>query len=73
MIKERQSEIERTGEASPMVIFPEGTTTNGTALLKMKKGAFYGRKTITPIVLKYSTGSCSPAWSANDLIPLIFF
>ena len=28
----------------PLIIFPEGTTTNGRALMKFKKGAFFTEK-----------------------------
>ena len=31
-----------------------------------------GEKCVKPIILKYSVGSCSAAWGANDFLPLVF-
>ena len=39
-----------------MLIFAEGTTTNGTSILKFRRGAFEALKTVTPtfsIMQKY--------------------
>ena len=55
-----------------MLIFAEGATTNNSSLLRFKKGAFMGEKCVKPIILKYSVGSCSAAWGANDFLPLVF-
>jgi len=44
----------------PLLIFAEGTTTNGTSLQDFKKGAFIAGKPIRPVVVKY-TGSWNPA------------
>lgn len=38
-LKDRQQEA-IDGKRSPLVIFPEGATTNGTGLIHFKKGAF---------------------------------
>lgn len=45
-IKTRQEEIEEKGNYSPFLIFPEGSTTNGTALMSFKRGAFNFEKTV---------------------------
>lgn len=37
----------------PLVIFPEGTTSNGKGLLTFKSGAFEGTPPITAFCLKY--------------------
>jgi hypothetical protein len=37
----------------PFLIFPEGTTSNGTCLLKFRKGAFYSEKKVRPIFMKF--------------------
>jgi 1-acyl-sn-glycerol-3-phosphate acyltransferase len=42
-----------TGE-KPIVILPEGTTSNGRALLKFFSGAFEGGGTVQPVLLTYS-------------------
>ena len=39
-IIERQSQIEKTKKYHPLLIFAEGCTTNGSSLIKFKKGAF---------------------------------
>ncbi|CAJ1337809.1 unnamed protein product [Effrenium voratum] len=44
----------------PLMIFPEGTTTNGTAILEFKQGAFFSGAPVRPVLLKY-TGSWHPA------------
>jgi 1-acyl-sn-glycerol-3-phosphate acyltransferase len=46
-IMKRQIEIEDGGKNySPILIFAEGTTTNGSALLPFKRGAFQAMRTI---------------------------
>lgn len=44
----------------PLLLFPEGTTSNGDALLPFKKGAFVPGAPVRPVVLTY-TGSWHPA------------
>ena len=54
-IKEKQRKIEVEGEQwSPLVIFPETTTTNGTHIIKFKKGAFIGMRSVQPCYVKVS-------------------
>lgn len=38
-----------------LTIFPEGATTNNEYILKFKKGAFVGLKSIKPLAFKYSS------------------
>lgn len=38
-----------------MILYPEGGTTNGTHLLKFKKGAFHGLNSVQPIIIRYSS------------------
>ena len=52
-IKQRQELIETTGKYAPLLVFPEGGTTNGSALLKFKQGAFISEKRCRPMLLKY--------------------
>ena len=52
-IKERQELIENTGMYAPFLLFVEGATSNGTSLLKFRKGAFFAEMKIKPIFLKY--------------------
>ena len=71
-IGERQEAIETTGDYQTLLLFPEGTTTNGTALLPFKKGALVSERTLKPVVLKYDTNkSFSQAFDIIALVPLI--
>merc|ERR1712176_1178520 len=49
----------RTGHR-PLLIFPEGTTTNGQGLIKFKQGAFLAGAPVRPLLLVY-TGAWDPA------------
>ena len=49
-------------EAPRMLIFPEGTTTNGQSLLPFKKGPFLAKMPVQPVLLKYEYDTFSPAW-----------
>merc|ERR1712110_1089287 len=44
----------------PLLVFPEGTTSNGKGLLEFRKGAFVAGKPIRPVLIKY-TGSWDPS------------
>jgi len=44
----------------PLMVFPEGTTTNGKGLAPFKKGAFAPGLTVRPVLIKY-TGSWDPS------------
>ncbi|GMI61474.1 hypothetical protein ScalyP_jg2993 [Parmales sp. scaly parma] len=44
-----------------VVLFPEGTTTNGDALIEYKKGAFAPGQPVTPVLLKYTSKYYNPA------------
>merc|ERR1711877_98200 len=44
----------------PMLIFPEGTTTNGESLLTFRKGAFIPGMPVRPVIIVY-TGQWDPA------------
>jgi len=44
----------------PLLIFPEGTTTNGEGLLDFKRGAFVSGAPVRPVVIVY-TGQFDPA------------
>lgn len=54
-------------------MFPEGGTTNGTALLKFKRGAFIGQRRVTPMYMRYhSTNGFSTEYAVIDFLPLAF-
>jgi len=45
-----------------LLIYPEGTQTNGDYLVGFKKGAFAGLMTVQPIIIKYKWKQFSPTW-----------
>ena len=47
---------------APLLLFPEGTTTNGSALLPFKTGAFLTGAPVQPVLLRYRWRRFSPAW-----------
>ncbi|XP_020577613.1 lysophospholipid acyltransferase LPEAT1 isoform X2 [Phalaenopsis equestris] len=50
--------------APMMLLFPEGTTTNGDYLLPFKTGAFLARVPVLPVILRYPYQRFSPAWDS---------
>eukprot|EP00884_Botryococcus_braunii_P006258 jgi/Botrbrau1/15633/Bobra.4_1s0018.1 len=46
----------------PMLLFPEGTTTNGKYFLPFKTGAFLAGAPVQPYLLKYGKGAINPSW-----------
>lgn len=50
----------------PLLLFPEGTTTNGRYLLPFKTGAFLAGQPLQPVVIRYGEDRVSPAW---EMIP----
>eukprot|EP00298_Acanthocystis_sp_HF-20_P013522 c20393_g1_i1.p1 GENE.c20393_g1_i1~~c20393_g1_i1.p1 ORF type:complete len:230 (+),score=89.62 c20393_g1_i1:51-740(+) len=65
LISERQKSFKKGYQ--PLVIFPEGTTTNGNYLLKFKTGAFRSGLAVQPILIRYINNKSSPFF---DTIPL---
>ena len=45
-----------------MCLFAEGSTTNGTALLKFKKGAFVAMRPVTPCYIQFDKCYVSPTY-----------
>lgn len=71
IIEERQIAIEQTKKYHPLVLFAEGCTTNGSSLIKFKKGAFSGLKRVTPVVMQYGLeSSVSVAFDIIEVLPL---
>ena len=62
--------IEETGKYAPFLIFAEAGTSNGTSLVKFKKGAFFSEKTIRPIYLKYEQSKVNPGFEVMEFFPL---
>lgn len=57
----------------PLGIFPEGTTTNGTCLLKFKHGAFISKLPVKPHVIKLTSKYYSPAYDCVRFIEWLLF
>jgi hypothetical protein len=55
---------------APFLIFPEGTTTNGTGMFKFKKGAFFAEKTIRPTFMKYQLGTVNTSFDVMEFLVL---
>ncbi|KAI4366388.1 hypothetical protein MLD38_022272 [Melastoma candidum] len=64
MVTERVGEAHQNEEAPMMMLFPEGTTTNGEYLLPFKTGAFLSKAPVHPVILKYPYQRFSPAWDS---------
>ena len=73
-IMTRQDEIEASnGELRRMMVFTEGVTSNGSHLLKFKKGAFIGEKRVRPLVIKVDLGATiSTAYDVATVAPIAF-
>jgi len=48
----------------PMLIFPEGTTSNGHCLLAFRSGCFVAGLPVLPMILRFRCGSLNPCWVA---------
>ncbi|OII71324.1 uncharacterized protein cubi_01799 [Cryptosporidium ubiquitum] len=51
---------------TPLVVFPEGTTTNGNDIIPFKLGAFESLTPVMPVVLLYKYSAYSPAF---EIVP----
>jgi 1-acyl-sn-glycerol-3-phosphate acyltransferase len=49
----------------PLVVFPEGTMTNGNVLLKFHTGAFLTKKPIQPFTIRYWQTFVRKGWNTN--------
>jgi 1-acyl-sn-glycerol-3-phosphate acyltransferase len=61
LIKKRQSDIEDKGVFSPLMVFPEGGTTNGRRISPFKRGAFVGLRSVKPMIIQYDSPVISPS------------
>lgn len=68
MMQDRQIQAEK-GIMPPIIIYPEGITTNGTTLVQFKKGAFLSLRPVQPIVLNYWTAG--PLTMAYDVLGIL--
>lgn len=64
VVTERVCKAHQDKSAPMMMLFPEGTTTNGDYLLPFKTGAFLARVPVLPVILRYPYKRFSPAWDS---------
>ncbi|XWS25728.1 hypothetical protein CRYUN_Cryun27aG0092600 [Craigia yunnanensis] len=64
VVTDRVREAHQNKSAPMMMLFPEGTTTNGDFLLPFKTGAFLARAPVVPVILRYPYQRFSPAWDS---------
>eukprot|EP00766_Chilomastix_caulleryi_P004918 gnl/Chilomastix_caulleri/6272.p1 GENE.gnl/Chilomastix_caulleri/6272~~gnl/Chilomastix_caulleri/6272.p1 ORF type:complete len:113 (+),score=21.81 gnl/Chilomastix_caulleri/6272:40-378(+) len=50
----------------PLIVYPEGVTTNGTCLVNFRPGVFRPGKPIQPIILKYWAPFGDTAWDIQQ-------
>ncbi|KAG5381305.1 hypothetical protein IGI04_029147 [Brassica rapa subsp. trilocularis] len=72
-VNERVREAHRNKSAPTIMLFPEGTTTNGDYLLTFKTGAFLAGTPVLPVILKYPYERFSAAWDTISGVSISFF
>mmetsp|Transcript_8663 Transcript_8663/g.9653 ORF Transcript_8663/g.9653 Transcript_8663/m.9653 type:complete len:258 (+) Transcript_8663:3-776(+) len=60
-------------DGRPLVIFPEGTTTNGEYTIPFRSGAFVGGHPVKPIATRYACTHFSPTLDAIGAVEHAFF
>ena len=71
-IAERQRQIEvQNMPYNRLCLFAEGTTTNGTGLMKFKRGAFNSMRTVVPAFIKIGQRCFNPSFDVLDFWPFI--
>ncbi|KAH9297173.1 hypothetical protein KI387_028855, partial [Taxus chinensis] len=55
-----------------VMLFPEGTTTNGRALISFQLGAFIPGFPVQPVVVRYPHVHFDPSWGKISLLKLMF-
>ena len=67
ILKKRAVQIEANGESwNPFCVFPEGTTTNSTAIMKFKRGAFESLRTVRPCYIEITKRWMHPSYDVLD-------
>ncbi|XP_058739059.1 lysophospholipid acyltransferase LPEAT1-like isoform X2 [Vicia villosa] len=73
VVTERIREAHQNESAPLMMLFPEGTTTNGDFLLPFKTGGFLAKAPVLPVILKYHYQRFSPAWDSISGVRHVIF
>ncbi|XAR61792.1 Plasmalogen synthase [Bertholletia excelsa] len=64
VVDKRVREAHQNSSAPMMMLFPEGTTSNGEYILPFKTGAFLSKAPVLPVILRYPYQRFSPAWDS---------
>ncbi|KAJ6849052.1 putative lysophospholipid acyltransferase LPEAT1 isoform X1 [Iris pallida] len=72
VVTERIQEAHQNEHSPMMLLFPEGTTTNGDYLLPFKTGAFLAKVPVRPVILRYPYKRFSPAWDSISGVRHVF-
>jgi lysophosphatidylcholine acyltransferase/lyso-PAF acetyltransferase len=73
LIEQRAKQIRANKNYPPVMIFPEGTTTNGKYLISFKKGAFFTLDPIQIVCLKYEERSFALSYDCiGDIYCFVF-
>jgi len=71
-ILERQAKIsDEKLPYSPLCMFAEGSTTNGSTLMKFKRGAFLSMRPIVPCYIKFGNTLVNPCYDCIDFTSLL--
>ncbi|XP_068639687.1 lysophospholipid acyltransferase LPEAT1-like isoform X1 [Aristolochia californica] len=73
VVTERVQAAHESKSAPMMMLFPEGTTTNGEYLLPFKTGAFVSKAPVLPVLLRYPYQRFSPAWDTISGVRHVVF
>ncbi|KAF8748872.1 hypothetical protein HU200_012799 [Digitaria exilis] len=71
-VTERIQRAHQQKNASMMLLFPEGTTTNGDYILPFKTGAFIAKAPVQPVILRYPYKRFNPAWESMSGVRHVF-
>ena len=65
----RQRSEETGAGGTPVVVFPEGTTSNGRAVARFRTGAFLAQRPVQPVALRYGLlrGGHAASWESIPL------
>jgi len=66
--------LENRSDRSPQIlIFPEGTSSNGGGLINFKQGAFRPQVAVQPVCIKYKNSNFQPVFPCGCNVPLQIF
>ena len=71
IVEERQRRIYAQEGFPQLLLFPEGTTTNGSGLLYFRKGAFITGVPVQPVAIRYPFRHFSPTMDSIPMLPQV--